>query len=64
MMFEKKLKFYVVKTQDGNLACCIKTGNPLIGDNKENLKNLLRIMKKQEPKYEKCKIVKVKECFF
>jgi len=59
--FLKKLKFYAVKTENNTLACCSKSGEPLIAKNKDQLEILLFRMKEQDDRYEKCKVVKVSE---
>ena len=59
--FFNKLKFYVIKSENGNLACCSKSGAPLIGNNKDQLKILLDRMKEKDNRYKNCKIVRMSE---
>lgn len=61
MFFSKKLKFYVVKTSSGSLACCSQTGAPLISDEKEKLVKLLEAIKVKDSRYRDCKILRVSE---
>ncbi len=59
--FRKKLSFYAVKTKNNNLACCSITEEPLIANDKDKLKKLLKSMKEKDDRYINCKIVKVCE---
>lgn len=60
----KKLTVYFLKTKNGNLACCSKTGTPLMDINKKRLEDLFIILKEKDLRYSECKIVKLKETFF
>lgn len=60
-LFKKRLEFYVVKTENDNLAQCCKTNTPLIDISRERLEKLLSVMKESNLGYSNCKIVKVRE---
>jgi hypothetical protein len=62
----KKLKFYVIATETGEVAQCIKTQMPLIGpytpEYKDKMLNLLWLLQQETPKlYDKCRLIKVKQ---